>query len=99
MGDDSSKNVEEESWYEKLLAQDFAYQLGAQIKGSSNLFKGLFNKKIPIALKQYEKNDKDSKDYKRNLELLSSPQNSHPNMIRYFGHAEKKMVKGKPMFK
>ena len=100
MGDESSDN-EMEPGYKPISAKDSAYQLGKNIEGSSNLFKGIFNQKIPIALKRYKAKDKDSKEYKRNLKLLSLPENRHPNLIRYFGQtvALQKDKKGKPTFK
>ncbi len=87
----------------------FTYKTVDQIKYSwgsgqsgSLIFKGLFNERIPIALKRYQKVSEEKKDkveverelsgenkvqVKRELEFLSSAKNRHPNLIRYFGNA------------
>lgn len=78
---------EEAVKYSPLTTPGCPYKLGPLIKGSTNLFKGLFNEKIHIALKKYEAEDKDTIEYQRNWEFLSSPENRHPNLIRYFGYA------------
>lgn len=72
-----------------LSTLESPYKLGEQLpsKGSSLLFKGIFNDKIPIVFKRYQISDQNSNDYQRDLTLLSSPENRHPNFIRYFGHA------------
>ena len=69
----------------------FAYKLGDQIKSGENrstlVFKGLFNGTIPIALKRYQKVDeKTTIDLQKDLDILASPKNRHPNFIRYYGH-------------
>ncbi len=58
------------------------------------LFKGLLNETIDIALKRYQevasvkKGDENIlTEIQRNLKVLSSDKNKHPNLIRYFGHA------------
>lgn len=83
----------------ELLIPKSSYTKGEKISsegcfsgsGSCLLFEGTFNEKIPIALKRYEAIDETiSTAYQRDLELLSSPENRHPNFIRYFGFAEDK---------
>lgn len=74
----------------------FTYNLKDQIKSdwgnqqsSSLVFKGLFNEKIPIALKRYQKVGEEKETevkIKRDLEFLSSAENRHPSLIRYFGN-------------
>lgn len=76
-----------------ILAPTSPYQLTELIRSDGKIFlyKGLFNEKIPIALKRYQSADeKISTAYKRDLEFLSSPENRHPNFIRYFGYAKPK---------
>jgi len=74
------------------LEATFSYKLGDQIqsegKQSALVFKGLFNGTIPIALKRYQKENATTiKQVKQDLDVLSSPENRHPNFIRYFGYA------------
>lgn len=76
---------------------NFLIYSNQQIKGdklankSALVFKGLFNKSIPIALKRYQEAEfkvtgsKAEKDF----QFLSSAENRHPNIIRFFGKAEK----------
>jgi len=69
----------------------FTYKLDDQIKSESNhgtlVFKGHFNGTIPIALKRYQKVDENTiKEVQKDLDVLSSPENRHPNFIRYYGH-------------
>jgi len=69
----------------------FTYKLGDQIKSEENhgtlVFKGLFNETIPIALKRYQKVDENAfKEVQKDLDILASPKNRHPNLIRYYGH-------------
>lgn len=76
----------------KLSTPKPLYRLEKLMKscdGKPPLFQGLFNE-VPIALKQYLASDKNLKEYQRNFELLSSPENRHPNFIRYFGNVEEK---------
>jgi len=69
-----------------------------QQSNSALVFKGIFragllNGRVEIALKRYqmeasvEKNDIILKEIERNLQVLSSNKNKHPNLIRYFGRA------------
>ena len=69
----------------------FTYKLSDQIqsddKHSALVFKGLFNGTIPIALKRYQKENASTiKQVQQDLAVLSSPENRHPNFIRYFGY-------------
>lgn len=60
--------------------------------GNALVYKGLFNNSIPIALKRYLSEDfavdgqgsKAEKDFK----FLSSANNRHPNIIRFFGKVD-----------
>ena len=70
---------------------NFTYKLSDQIQSddthSALVFKGLFNGTIPIALKRYQKVAENIIDeVQKDLDVLSSPENRHPNFIRYFGH-------------
>lgn len=75
----------------RVVNATFSYKLGDQIKSEGNrgtlVFKGLFNGTIPIALKRYQKFDGNTiKDVQNDLDILTSPENRHPNFIRYYGH-------------
>lgn len=51
-----------------------------------HVFKGILNRTIPIALKRYEvSNDEIWKQIKEDLKVLSSPDYTHVNLIRYYG--------------
>lgn len=75
---------------------EFMYFRNQQIGNESGehgavVYKGYFNGTIPIALKRYQKISVDEeiiKSIKRDLDVHSSPDNRHPNFIRYFGSAE-----------
>ena len=84
----------------------FAYKNSDQVvneerqQGNALVYKALFNKSINIALKRYQGNEEPiALQYRRDLEVLSSPENRHPNFIRYFGHAEEKDDKGSIQFR
>lgn len=54
------------------------------------VYKGLFNGAIPIALKAYQTvMGKEIQSMQRDLQILSSPEYQHPNLIRYFGCSTK----------
>ena len=77
-----------------VATAEFMYYRNQTIRGEGStdgatVFRGYFNGTIPIALKRYQTFDqKIIKAVQRDLEVLSSPDNRHPNFIRYFGHAK-----------
>jgi len=78
MGDDTIRTVK--------VNATFTYKSCDQIKGESNhgtlVFKGLFNGTMPIALKRYQKVAGNIIDeVQKDLDVLSSPENRHPNFI------------------
>ena len=83
MGDDPVRTIK--------VNATFTYKLGDQIRSEANhgtlVFKGIFNGTIPIALKRYQKVDENTiRDVQKDLDILASPKNRHPNFIRYYGH-------------
>lgn len=84
------------AWERVESRAEFKYLRDQQIGDQSGehgavVYKGYFNGTIHIALKRYPKinvNEEIIKSIERDLEVHSSPDNRHPNFIRYFGSAE-----------
>lgn len=54
------------------------------------VYRGKFNGIIPVAIKAYMKagDDEEFHCMKRNFQFISSENNRHTNLIRYYGEAE-----------
>lgn len=55
------------------------------------VFEGYLNGTTRIALKRYDKGLKDQRTMdqaRKDLEVLSTPEKRHENIIRYFGHRD-----------
>lgn len=60
-------------------------------KREARVFKGFFSGTFPIAIKRYPKdNESTMRQVKRDLAVLSSPENRHLYFIRYYGYATDK---------
>ena len=81
MANDQTRTVE--------MTSKFTYELSGQIQSenmqSALVFRGYLNKTIPIVIKRYQKEN--AKHVEQDVDVLSSPENRHPNFIRYFGCA------------